>query len=292
MDPYFERIGLARADLHGADLATLARVLSAHLQSIPFENLDIVLGKTIDMSLPAVLDKLVTRRRGGFCFEQNTLLLEGLRSLGFSANALLARVRWNRAPAVETPFTHMIVLVSLPEGEFVVDAGFGGLQCPTPLPVPSASIAQTSSDCGYRITPPNAEGYLALQWQLRGSWVDLYKFRNEPALPCDLGVANWFSCTAPGARWTSCLFAARMFGTARHHILGSELCVRNEDGSAVRTCLAGAESVLAHIRDSFGIELPPALCRGSATFEESALALVQSMIDRGTPGEAFHSAMY
>ena len=96
----------------------------AHCAAIPFENLDILLGRPIALDLPALEAKLVRARRGGYCFEQNTLFQAALEALGFRVTALAARVR---VGATEVrPRTHMLLRVDLPEGAFVADVGFGG----------------------------------------------------------------------------------------------------------------------------------------------------------------------
>src|SRR4051794_6808035 len=91
LDRYLERIG-HRGPL-AVTRACLDALMAAHTGAIPFENLDVILGRPIDLSLPAVEAKLVGERRGGYCFEQNGLLLAVLRAIGFTATPLSARVR-------------------------------------------------------------------------------------------------------------------------------------------------------------------------------------------------------
>src|SRR5688500_2747081 len=92
LDRYAERIGLDGPRAPTTD--TLERVCFQHTTHIPFENLDIHRGNGIPISLEpaAIFEKLVASKRGGYCFEHNTLLLEVLRALGFSARPLAARV--------------------------------------------------------------------------------------------------------------------------------------------------------------------------------------------------------
>ena len=90
LDAYFERIRLG--DRPACDLDGLAAVQRAHRLAIPFENLDIRLGRGIAIDSASVFAKLVTRRRGGYCFEQNRLFCDALTALGFAVRPLLARV--------------------------------------------------------------------------------------------------------------------------------------------------------------------------------------------------------
>jgi len=92
LDSYFARIGYAGS--RQVSLATLNAIIAGHVQSIPFENLAILLGQPISIDPLAIEEKLVHRRRGGYCFEQSTLLLHVLEALGFSASALSARTRY------------------------------------------------------------------------------------------------------------------------------------------------------------------------------------------------------
>jgi arylamine N-acetyltransferase len=92
LDGYFARIGYRGS--RAPELATLNAIVRAHVQSIPFENVDVLLGKPIELAPEAIVAKLVASRRGGYCFEHNTLLLHVLLALGFDARPLSARVRW------------------------------------------------------------------------------------------------------------------------------------------------------------------------------------------------------
>jgi len=100
LDAYFARTGYTGP--RTPTLETLHGLVRAHVQTIPFENLDVLLGKPIDLEPAALMQKLVHDRRGGYCFEQNTLLLEVLTALGFHVRPLSARVRWQR-PRDYTP---------------------------------------------------------------------------------------------------------------------------------------------------------------------------------------------
>ena len=88
---YLARIALPAPP--APDAEGLAAVQRAHRLVIPFENLDIPLGRGISLDPDAVFDKLVTRGRGGYCFEQNQLFLRALHAMGFTARPLLARAR-------------------------------------------------------------------------------------------------------------------------------------------------------------------------------------------------------
>ena len=127
LDAYLTRIGLDRRPQ--PDAAGLMQVQAAHRQAIPFENLDIPLGRGIDCSADSVFAKLVSGRRGGFCFEHNRLLADMLTALGFTNRLLLARVLLGNPPQL-TPRTHCLVLVEVDGEPWIADAGFGGSYAP------------------------------------------------------------------------------------------------------------------------------------------------------------------
>src|SRR5205085_4786733 len=114
---YLERIGISGT--LGPDAATLTALHRAHRFAIAFENLDIPLGRGIALAPALLFDKMVTRRRGGYCFEQNGLFLQVLEAIGFAARPLLARV-WLVAEGIP-PRTHTLNLVRLDGADAIVD---------------------------------------------------------------------------------------------------------------------------------------------------------------------------
>ena len=124
LDAYFNRIGIPAIDM--LDAPALSRLQRAHLASIPFENLDILAGKgPVNLEPEALLGKLVTRRRGGICYEQNALFADVLRTLG-------ARVAYKAGRVYEggSVFDHIFLLAELPDasdGQWLCDVGFAYL---------------------------------------------------------------------------------------------------------------------------------------------------------------------
>lgn len=120
VEAYLERI-----DYQGSltpTLSTLNQLHLSHMQTVPFENLDITLGHPIKLSLPAMLDKIVNRKRGGFCYELNAAFAWLLRELGFSVECLAARVFKDEVPGPQ--FSHLLLLVKA-EQSVIADVGFG-----------------------------------------------------------------------------------------------------------------------------------------------------------------------
>ncbi len=120
------RAYLRRIEYEGplaADVATLRTLQRAHLLTVPFENLDIHLGRPIALDVEAIVRKLVDRRRGGFCYELNGAFAALLTALGFEV--ALCEARPDNGAAVGIPFDHLALVVSLASERFLVDVGFG-----------------------------------------------------------------------------------------------------------------------------------------------------------------------
>ena len=155
---YLARVGLAAVP--APDLAGLFELHRAHVASVPFENLDIQMGLPIRLDLDALQDKLVRRRRGGYCFEQNTLFLAVLQDLGFDAEPWEARVRLGVTEV--RPRTHMLLRVRLGGRDWLCDVGFGGQGPVEPVPLDGTEVEQGSD--AYRVIRED-EGVRALQWR-------------------------------------------------------------------------------------------------------------------------------
>ena len=116
-----------------ASLALLRELVAHHSAAIAFENIDPLARRVPPLDLASVQRKLVTQRRGGYCYEQNTLFQGALLALGFQVTGLMARVRRGVPPHIMTPRSHMLLLVDLPEGPHLADVGYGALTPTAPL---------------------------------------------------------------------------------------------------------------------------------------------------------------
>src|SRR5579863_5381519 len=109
---YFARIGYSGSPR--ADLETLRALTELQPAAIPFEAVDVLLGRPVDLGLRSIQAKLVAGGRGGYCFEQNGLLKQALGALGFTVEGLIGRVLWMRSQdAPLMPLTHMALRVTI-----------------------------------------------------------------------------------------------------------------------------------------------------------------------------------
>lgn len=200
LEAYLERIGLAgRAD------PGLAEIHRAHATTIAFENFDPFSGTPVSLDLGDLEDKMVRRGRGGYCFEQNSLLASALESLGGrEVSPMLARVRLG-AEGSPRPLDHLLLRVTDRDGTtWLADVGFGGGGLLDPVPFEVETEADQSG-WRYRLVEDGPE--LVLQVFQDGGWSDLYGFVPEPAPQIDIVVNNWFTATHPESQFVNGIMA-------------------------------------------------------------------------------------
>ena len=253
LDAYVRRI--AYDGPRSPSLAVLADLIACHTAAIPFENIDVFLGRPIPIDAASVAAKLIDARRGGYCFEQNTLLLSALTALGFRANPRLARVVRGMAADAPTPRTHMMLAVDLPEGTYLADVGFGNLTPTAPLAL-ARDDAQATRHEPFRIQPLGPEHLV--QVEIGGLWQTLYRVSPELPLPADLEVANWFTATNPAAPFVNNLIVARPGQSVRHTLFNTRVALRGMDGQSQIRAVGSLEEYRAELTDGFGLSLPAA----------------------------------
>jgi len=141
MDAYLRRLGVD-ADLTPS-WPLLCDLVTRHVYRVPFENLDIINELRPELSTAGVLHKLAIRRRGGFCYELNEAFRALLTHLGFEVRRIEARVWSEPRQKFGAPFDHLALVVSLPEGEYLTDVGFGDNNR-TPLRLPADTVTDIS----------------------------------------------------------------------------------------------------------------------------------------------------
>lgn len=252
---YRRRIGLHGEARH--DFDTLRQISLLHAQAIPFENLDAFLGRGVSLDPAAVADKLLHRGRGGWCFEQNLLLGDALRALGYPVVDLAARVLWNRSPDVVTARTHRLLRVTAEGRDWLVDAGFGGHTLTGVLDLHSTE-PQTTPHEPFRLRRLGDERIL--ESQIRGEWQALCRFDLQPQLAVDFEPANYQLAHDPASHFTQGLIASRAVTGGRHVLRGHplhgiELVFHASGGESRRVALSDAAEIMQALRDVFGLSL-------------------------------------
>ncbi len=250
---YFARIGYEGA----ADptLDVLQDLVTSHIRTIPFENLDPLLGVPVDdLGAEALFDKLVRRRRGGYCYEHNGLMGHVLQELGFGVRRIAARVVWTLPPGSPVPSqTHTLLGVAPPGAPqlFLVDVGFGGQTPTSPLRLESGSVQQTTHE-PYRLQ--SRGDTMVLQAEIRGEWQSLYEFATRTAPPVDLQVGSWYASTHPSSHFITDLMASLVTADGRCNLSGRHLSVHRAGGTE-KIELADAAAVVDALTDRFGINV-------------------------------------
>ena len=246
----------ARIDYEGdaaPTLETLQALHRLHPSTIAFENLDPLLKKPVPLDLASLIDKLVNRGRGGYCYEQNTLFEHVLRALGYSVSGLAARVQWNAPRDVVRSRTHMVLQISLPDGHYIVDVGFGLLTLTAPLLL-EPDIEQSTPHGLHRMVRVGDD--FQLQARLVDKWMPLYQISRQEQVASDWEVANWFTSTHPESTFTNNLMAARPVGNLRYALLNNRLSVHHPDGSVERSVIQESLELGHVLENRFSIHLP------------------------------------
>lgn len=253
LDAYFGRLGYDGG--REPTLRTLQKLHALHAQKIPFENLSPFLGEPVRLDLESLQDKLLKRGRGGWCFEQNLLLSHMLLEMGYDITRLAARVRWNVAPGVSTPRSHMLVRVRLPEGDYIADVGFGGLTLTAPLALETGVEQQTPHE-PHRLVDSNG-GYL-LEAKVAGEWSAMYTFDlHEQQVP-DYEVSNWYLCHHPDSHFLKGVIAARASPDRRHALRMTRYAIHYPDGRTEKRFVTNVAEYRDLLAGPFQIRLPDA----------------------------------
>ncbi|HEY8548173.1 MAG TPA: arylamine N-acetyltransferase [Acidimicrobiales bacterium] len=187
VDRYLARVGLSTSD------HSLEELQLAHVRSIPFENLDVRLEREVRLDVPSLVARLIDGRRGGYCFEQNTLYAAVLEALGFTVTRCVGRVRLDdeRSPR---PASHMALIVE----EQLVDVGFGAANPLGPIPLGGEATYGPYTWSVERTTSPEGEQ----AWMVRLFEMALYTLTETPQHAVDYVAPNHLASTHPSSIFT------------------------------------------------------------------------------------------
>ncbi len=250
LDRYFGRIGYRGPAEPTLDVLRQLHLL--HPQAIPFENLAPYSGRSVALDLEAIAEKMFTQRRGGYCFEHNTLLLAVLRQMGFHVTPLIARVRWQVPAEIHTGLTHMLLRVELEGRSWFVDVAFGSTTQTAPLAF-LPDVPQATPHGTFRVA--QAEGELSLDFQTLSGWQTVYRFTLEPAADVDFEIGNWYTSTHPQSVFLNSLLVSRTQPGARELMVNDTYIRRDNAGDLQKYRYADAASWADCLRVRFGLDL-------------------------------------
>lgn len=235
--------------------ATLHGLHVAHTHAVPSENLDIHLGRPLSLDAPDLCAKIVTRRRGGYCYELNGAFALLLQALGFQVQGLLARVLYGRATLL--PRTHQLLLVTVEDEAWVADVGFGRQSLRAPVRL-TPDVVEPQGPDTFRLR--QAGQTFVLQKRLEGHWQDLYTFTLEPFLPVDYLPFNHWHSTSPQSQFTQSKICTMPTATGRIVAVDWEFKIRTQEVTETIQATTLPEYVRL-LREYFGLEIEGAFIR-------------------------------
>jgi N-hydroxyarylamine O-acetyltransferase len=266
LDAYFERIGYDGPAT--ARLETLCEIHRLHPQAIAFENLNPLLRWPLSLDARSLQQKLVTQRRGGYCYEHNLLLQHALERVGFKVAGLAARVLWNHSEDAIRPRTHMLLQVDVEDELWIADVGFGGLTLTAPLRLVEHTPQATPHE-PFRVT--RIDGDYAVQAEVRGAWRTLYRFDLQEQVLPDYEVTSWYLSNHPESHFVRRLIAARTQTQRRYALLDNELAIHHLGGETERRKLNSARELREVLSETFRIAVP-----GNIEVDRKLAELVQA----------------
>ena len=247
IDAYLSRIGYAGPTTPTLD--TLRELHRAHLLAVPFENLDIHLGREIVLDETRLVDKIVSERRGGFCYELNGAFAALLRALGFRVSMLSAGVATPDGK-IGPEFDHMLLLVDLDE-PWLADVGFGDCFVE---PIQLSDKPKTDGERLFRVLD-DGEYRILQRCDDAGEWSPQYRFTLTPHNFGDFAAMCRFHQSSPDSHFTRNQVCSRLTPTGRVSLTNDRLIV-TENGQRHETEISSESAFTVALREHFGIVLP------------------------------------
>ena len=267
---YFARICWSGSA--NVNLETLQALHLLHNSAIPFENLDVLLPREMQLDDLSLEEKLVTARRGGYCFEQNGVFERALREIGFNVRSLLGRVVLAN-PSSLPPRTHRLLLVELQGEQWIADVGFGGQTLTAPIRL-QADIEQQTPHGEYRLVQEGDDWIL--QFRHHDHWQSMYRFDLVVQHQSDYLMGNFWSAHWPQSHFRHHLLMCRHLPDGGKLTLTNFHFTRYQDGRAIEQInLPDVASLYALLQEQFGLGVDDV----KHGFTEDELATVMAAFD-------------
>ncbi|MGW1678888.1 arylamine N-acetyltransferase family protein [Saccharopolyspora sp. NPDC002376] len=244
LDGYLKRIG--HPAVAGPSAAVLRSLHEAHVQAIPFEAIDVVLGQHPGIELATIYDKLVDRQRGGYCFEHALLFAAVLEKLGFDVERRMARVQPDR-PGQRT---HMMLRVRVGGADYLADVGFGAGVL-SPMPFEDGAVVDQA---GWPHRLVRRGPLWILEKAGESGWEALHASDEQPQRFPDYEVAHHYTATHPRSPFVGQPVVFRLAPGVSRKLVGDELTVECASGE-VEVVKVAPEQIGDVLRE-LGISLP------------------------------------
>lgn len=229
--------------------ALLEEVVRRHVATFAFTSVGPRLGDELPLAPEALLDRIVVRRRGGYCFEQNGLAYAALAELGYAPRLYLARVLLSGDP--HPGLTHRVTVVDLDGAPHLVDVGFGAPGPHLPVPLDGAEVG--SRWRRFRVAELRP-GHLHLQRRYDGDWRSLYRFELLEYGANDCEVGHFYSHRHPEAAFVTTLVGSTIHEEEERSLVGLDYRVTRPDGVEQRT-VSSAPELRRLYADELGVEV-------------------------------------
>lgn len=241
---------LSRIGFHGnpvPDIATLRALMRCQLFTVPFENLDVQAGKIVSLVPEEIVEKIVHRKRGGYCYEVNGLFAMALESLGIPYQFVAARPMFY---PVRRPKTHMAIVATVEGVQWLCDLGFGsyGIREPMRLDLLDREIEQDFDV--FRLSKTSERDFL-LQAIADGEWANQFEFNLSPQEWIDFVPANYLNSTHPDAIFVQKLLVVLHNPQGRNILFGNML-MTIEHG-VKNTSTVTQDELASVLSDRFGL---------------------------------------
>lgn len=233
----------------------LQDLLFGHVCHIPFENLSVLLEEGISLEEKDLEHKLVTSSRGGYCFEQNGIMLGILNQIGFDVKPLAGRVRIDRPRDFLPPRTHLFLIVTIGGKEWIYDAGVGSLSLTAPI-LFELNTEQSTPHESRRIV--REDGAFFHQAFVGSEWKDVYEFSGELMPKIDREVSNWWTSTCPEARFSQNLMASLSLESGERIAILNDRFTRKKNGEILEAIdIRTSAQLIEILANRFGLHFAP-----------------------------------
>ncbi len=245
-DQYIQALGLQKSV---PNLEFLNEIIRCHVAQFAFSSVGPQLGDDLPLDFESLYQRIVVRRRGGYCFEQNGLLFEVLKELGFSISLYLGRVIYNED--VHPGLTHRITLVDIGKNRYVADVGFGPLG-----PSRAVSMSGEGSNEGFRVfrVAERLPGIFHMQTLKEDRFFSLYKFELVRYGQADCEVGHFYSHKHPDASFVNHLVVSRILDHEIRSLRNHEFSVINQSGEQ-RSLVDSQAQLHSILKDRFKLNV-------------------------------------
>ncbi len=198
------------------DVATLTQLVQKQLRSIPFENTEVQAGRIPSLTPEDIYTKVLTNRRGGYCYEINGIFAMALTAIGFEWYFAGARPMFY---PMRRPKTHMVVIVRVEGRDYLCDTGFGGYALRAPMMIEEGEVVQD----GDRFRMEFIDGEYVLSSLVQGEWQRQYGFALQSQEWIEFSLANYFNATHPDTIFTQKKLAIMQTPNGRKILVDDEL---------------------------------------------------------------------